>query len=169
MEKENYIFTPAAGAPTVKKIRRFTYILLGAITFVATIVLFSRETIWQLSFFFLVWLALCTYVIILMSTNVYVIDIHINPIEGVLYFSFMNYKGEVGDKKIDIKQAKYSYKERATKSGGYGLTIKDNQAKLQIGETRSENKNQANVFFRNQLDEMNQIILQIKGQSAQSN
>jgi Ca2+/Na+ antiporter len=164
MEKENYIFTPAAGAPTVKKIRKFTYLLLGVITFVATIALFSRETIWQLGFIFLVWLILCAYVIILVSTNVYVIEVRINPIEGVLYFSFMNYKGEVGYRKIDIKQAKYTYKERATKSGGYGLTIKGNHAKLQIGETRSENKNQANVFFRSQLDEMNQIILQVKGQ-----
>jgi Ca2+/Na+ antiporter len=164
MEKENYTFSPAVGAPTVKKIRRFTYILLGVITFVASIALFSRETIWQIGFVFSVWLILCTYVVILVSTNVYIIEVRIDPIEGVLYFSFLNYKGEVGHKKIDIKKAKYSYKERATKSGGYSLTIEDSRAKMQIGETTSENKNQVNVFFRRQLDEMNQIILQVKGQ-----
>lgn len=166
MEKENYTFTPAAGAPTEMKIRRFTYILLGVITFAATVALFGRETIWQIGFVFLVWFILCACVIILVTTNLYFIEIRIAPIEGMLYFSFMNYKGEVGNKKIDIKLAKYSYKQRATKSGGYGLTIKDNHAKLQIGESKSESKNQANLFLSKDMDAMNQIIQKVKGHNV---
>lgn len=165
MEEENYIFIPAAGAPTVKKIQKFTYILLGVITFAATIALFSRETIWQLGFVFLVWIIICAYVIIKVSTNVYVIEVRINPIEGMLYFSYMNYKGEVGDKQIDVQQAKYSYKQRATKSGGYGLNLEDSHAKLQIGETKSESKNQANLFFSSDLDMINKLIVNIKAQT----
>jgi hypothetical protein len=162
MEKESYLFIPAAGAPTVKKIRKFIYQIVGVMTFAAMIAIFSRETIWQAGVIFLIWLLLCASVFILVSTNMYVIEVRINPTEGMLYFSFMNYKGEVDHKEIDIKQAKYSYKLRATKTGGYGLTMQGNDAKLQIGETTSENKHQTNVYFRNQLDEMNRIILQVK-------
>jgi len=98
----------------------------------------------------------------LVTTSVYVIEVRIDPIEGMLNFSFMNYKGEVGNKNIDIKLAKYSYKQRATKSGGYGLTIEDNHAKLQIGESNSESKKQANLFLPKDMDAMNQIILKVK-------
>jgi hypothetical protein len=45
MEQEDYVFIPAAGSPTVAKIRKFTYQLLVIISIVAFVALFSRETI----------------------------------------------------------------------------------------------------------------------------
>jgi hypothetical protein len=162
MEQDKLYFIPAAGSPTVEKIRKFTHQLLAIISVVAFIALFSRETIWGIGFMVVIWFVLCAFVIILIRTNVYVIDIYINPLEGLLYFSFMNYRGEEEKKVIDIKKAKYSFKQQATKRGGFGLSIKDKNAKLFVSETRSESKNQTNGFFSHDMAAMDKLIREVR-------
>ncbi len=78
---------------------------------------------------------------------------------------YLNHKGEIVPSKINVKEAKYSYKLRITRGfQGYILTMKNNKSRLRIDEAQSQNKNQTNTFLRSHLDEKNQIILQIKGQ-----
>ena len=165
---DHHVFKPAAAAPTREKIQKNIYVIIAVITIVGIAALYSRTTHLGLGIFYLVWVFLCSMVIYLYSRNVYIIEITIDPKIGILHFSFMNYKGKIGHKKIDIKQAKYSYKPAGSNHNIYVLTIHDKDTKLKIRETKAESEDSTNVFFRNQMDQMNQIILQVKGDTGGS-
>jgi hypothetical protein len=166
MEEDNYKFIPAPGAPTVKKLSRMTYLMIGLVTVGCILVaLFSKPAGNDL-FIFITYIVLCLFVIVSRFSLKYTTEVQIDPVEGVLYYFYMNHQGEISKKKIIINHARYSYKPRASvKYPGYVLTIQDNNARMQIGETRSNNKDITNVFYKSQLDEMNRIILTVKGQT----
>ncbi|WP_158800632.1 hypothetical protein [Pedobacter sp. L105] len=166
MEKDKYVFIPAAGSPTVKKLRKVTFLFIGVMTIgCGAVAIFSKPKPFDLVFIFFVYIILCLFVTVARFTTLYIAEIRIDPVEGMLYASYMNHKGEIVPSKINIKEAKYSYRLRVTRGfQGYILTMKNNKSRLRIDETQSQNKDQTNTFFRSQLDEMNQIILQIRGQ-----
>lgn len=166
MDKDKYVFIPIAGPPTVKKLQKITLILIGLMTIgCGAVALFSKLTSIGLILISFTYIILCLFVIAARFTITYIVDIQIDPVEGLLYSSFITHNGKMGMTKINIKQAKYSYKLQTTRDyAGYILTIKDNNSTLQIRETKSKNKDLTNVFLRSQLDEMNQIILQIKAE-----
>jgi len=163
METTNYIFTPAAGAPSAKKIQKVTYQFLIVITVAAIVALFSRHDFIGYGYIAFIWFLVCAAVLLIIRTNIYVIEIQINSDQGILYFSCMNYKGAIKYKKINIKNAKYSFKPNASNLyPRLTLTIQDSEARLQIRETKSDNKDHVNVFYRDKMNEMNQLIMQIK-------
>jgi hypothetical protein len=166
METSKYHFVPPVGPPTVKKLQKVTLLFLGVITIgCSAVLLFSRNV--DLLFIILIYIILCLFIIAARFSTKYIVEIRIDPIEGMLYSTFINHKGEISITKINIKEARYSYKLRTTRGYvGYILTIKDRESRLQIYETKSKNKDLTNVFSRDQLDDMNQIILQIRGQYA---
>jgi len=165
---DHHVFKPAAAAPTIEKIQKIIYTIILVISIAGIAAFYSRTTHLGLGIFYLIWLFLCSSVIYLYSRNVYIIEIRIDRNAGFLHFSFMNYRGKVTHKKIDIKQAKYSYKPAGINLTMYVLAIQDKDTKLKIRETKTQRKDCKNVFFRAQLDQMNQIILQVKADTDSS-
>lgn len=163
MENREYVFTPMGDQPTVQNIKKGLFISIVIITVVcmgAAIYSNPGHRVYSLFAFNI----LCLIVIIMKITGNYILNIRIDPVEGVLYSTYLTFKGEEGVTEIDIRDAKYSYVYYASKSyQGYILTIKDQVARLQLRETKSiRNKDQNNRFLKSQLHEMNEIILEVQ-------
>jgi hypothetical protein len=158
MEKDEYIFLPAADTPTLSRLWKYNYLLLGIITVAAAIAYFTSDRLWE-CVVIIIWIVVCSGVTFIRLTTLYVIEVRINLTSGVLNYSFMNYKGEIGNKLINIKEAKYSYKSLGTRSGEFGLTIQDQYAKLKIMETKSESNSKTNVFLKVQLGEWSGLFV----------
>jgi len=165
---DHHVFKPAAAAPTIEKIQKIIYTIIMMISIAGIAAFYSRTTHLDLGILYLIWLFLCSSVIYLYSRNVYIIEIRIDRNAGFLHFSFMNYRGKVAHKKINIQQANYSYKPAGLNITKYVLTIHDKNTKLKIRETKTERKDCKNVFFRAQMDLMNQIILKVKADTDSS-
>jgi len=164
MEKYKYVYKPAAGPPTVKKLQKVTLMFMGVMTIGCLgVAIFGKPTTMELLFLFGVWIVLLAFVIAARYSILYISEVQIDGLAGVLYVSYLNHKGEIKMSAIDIKQAQYSFVRRDTRGyQGYILTLKDKNARVQMDEKQSQNKRQTNTFAGDQLEEMNRIILQIK-------
>lgn len=149
--------------PTVENLKRGLIISVCLVTAICGIwAIFSKPD--QRFLPITVFASLVTIVVVLKYISQFILNIRIDPLERILYSEYITIKGETGTNRINIREAKYSYKLRVTKGyQGYVLTIKDVGSKLQIRETKSAtNKDQKNRFLKSQLDQMNQLILQIR-------
>ena len=149
--------------PTVAKLRKGTLIFLGIHAVVCIGIVICASPDYKIyGIYALIILSIVT-IAVRFSTK-YVCDIRIDPIKGKLYFSWISHRGRQGITIIDIKHAKYKYRLRVTKGYvGHILSIKDDSGNLYIQETRSENNRAlTNSFLKSQLDEMDQLIRQVK-------
>jgi len=163
MENQYHEFIPMGSPPSVQNLRRGLYIAIAIIGLACVVgAIFSDAG--NVKYCLIMFIALTLLIVAMKYSSHFIINIQIDPVEGMLYSTYLTIKGDTGVDQIDIKRAKYSYIYHVTKGEqGWILTIKDKDSSLEIRETKStRNKDQKNSFLKNQLDEMNKLIIRIR-------
>lgn len=163
MENQEYVFTPIGDQPTKENLRKN---LFKAITVVAVVCAvasnFAKSS--QQIYFLIAFLMISAIVYGLMVTTKYIKQIRLNASEATLYLEYVTISGKEGTNEINLLNAKYSYRFSASNGyQGYTMKLNDKKSKLEIRETKSSSKqDQKNRFLKDQLDQMNQIITDIR-------
>ena len=163
MENQYHEFIPMGTPPTVQNLKRGLYVALAILGFACGIGAIFTDA-GNEKYCLIIFVVLSVLVVAMKYSGHFIINIQIDPIEGMLYSNYLTIKGDTGVDKIDIRRAKCSYVYHVTKGEqGWILTIKDNNSRLEIRETKSaRNKDQKNRFVKSQLDEMYKLIMQAR-------
>lgn len=163
MENEEYVFTPVGDQPTQDNLKRNFTKSIALVAVCCSLASWFETSNHQI--YFLYAFILISLIVYLMRINSKFIKcIRIDPALGVLYLEYITYKGSEGISTFDLVRStyKYSYKP-SIGAPGYLLIIKDKKSKLEILETKLRNgKDQKNGFFKEQLEQINQLIIGIK-------
>jgi hypothetical protein len=163
MNTHDHIFTPMGDRPTIKILKQglfYNLLFIAVLCTVAAIIAESSIKILCLYAF----LILSIFIIVVKYTTHFIVHIRINTSEKKLFISYVTITGKEDLIVIDISRANYKYGYRINRGKKrWVLILKGKDGELQIYETKSEeNRSQKNVFLKTQLDEMNDLILQVR-------
>jgi len=163
MENQEYVFVPMGEEPTKENLKKNFWksiVLVAVCCAVASNFGRSDQQIYYLGAF----ITISLLVYCLRITTKFIRKIRIDPSKGTLYLEYLTSQGAEGAERFDLINSDYSYRYNASKGyNGYILKIKNKGSKLELRETKSINgKDQKNRFSREQLDNINNIILKVK-------